>query len=157
MLDFALVKEALQERGLILQRLAPHLARPVPFLYPLEHRVLERGYVGAGVPLNDTMPLPPGRARGLPHHRHLTRRHALREAPCLKPDTLVGAIQYWDGQIDDARHTMMIARTAAAYGSYCANGVEVVTFLRPRERVTGARVRDLESGRDFYIQVKQVI
>jgi len=157
MLDFALVKEALQERGLILQRLAPHLARPVPFLYPLEHRVWERGYVGAGVVLYDTMALTSGRARGLPHHRHLTRRHALREAPCLKPDSLVGAIQYWDGQIDDARHTMMIARTAAAYGAYCANRVEVVTFLRQGERVTGARVRDLETGRDFDIQAKQVI
>jgi glycerol-3-phosphate dehydrogenase len=157
MLDFALVKEALQERGLILQRLAPHLARPVSFLYPLEHRVWERGYVGAGVVLYDTMALTSGHARGLPHHRHLTRRHALREAPCLKPDSLVGAIQYWDGQIDDARHTMMIARTAAAYGAYCANRVEVVTFLRQGERVTGARVRDLETGRDFDIQAKQVI
>ena len=39
MLDFALVREALKERGLLLQRLAPHLVRPVPFLYPLQHRV----------------------------------------------------------------------------------------------------------------------
>src|SRR3954465_9708478 len=76
MLDFRLVKEALQERGLILQRLAPHLARPVPFLYPLEHRVWERGYVGAGVVPYDTMALPSGRARGLPHHRPLTPRTA---------------------------------------------------------------------------------
>jgi glycerol-3-phosphate dehydrogenase len=87
----------------------------------------------------------------------MTRRRALREAPCLKPDSLVGAIQYWDGQVDDARHVMMIARTAAAYGAFCANRAEVVTFLRQGERVTGARVRDLETGREFDIQADQVI
>jgi glycerol-3-phosphate dehydrogenase len=156
MLDFALVKEALHERGLHLQRLATHLARPVPFLYPLQHR-WERPYVGAGVALYDAMALTSGRGRGLPHHRHMTRRRALREAPSLKPDSLVGAIQYWDGQVDDARHVMMIARTAAAYGASCANRVEVVTFLRQGERVTGARVRDLETGREFDIEADQVI
>ena len=55
MLDFGLVREALRERGLILTRLAPHLARPVPFLYPLRHRGWERLYAGAGVLLYDTM------------------------------------------------------------------------------------------------------
>ncbi|SFK78967.1 glycerol-3-phosphate dehydrogenase/oxidase [Geodermatophilus ruber] len=157
MLDFALVREALHERGLHLQRLAPHLARPVPFLYPLEHRLWERAYVGAGIALYDAMALTSGHGRGLPHHRHMTRRRALREAPCLKPDSLVGAIQYWDGQVDDARHVMMIARTAAAYGALCANRVEVVTFLRQGERVTGARARDLETGREFDIEADQVI
>src|SRR6185437_9667011 len=70
MLDFGLVSEALHERGLLLQRLAPHLVRPVPFLYPLTHRGWERPYVGAGLALYDTMgSLAPG-ARGLPLHRH---------------------------------------------------------------------------------------
>src|SRR3954449_1363800 len=55
MLDFGLVREALQERGLLLTRLAPHLVRPVPFLYPLTHRVWERPYVGAGLALYDAM------------------------------------------------------------------------------------------------------
>jgi len=47
--NFDLVREALTERGLLLQRIAPHLVRPVPFLFPMTHRVWERGYVGAGV------------------------------------------------------------------------------------------------------------
>ena len=81
MLDFRLVAEALQERGLLISRLAPHLVRPVPFLYPLIHRGWERVYVGAGVALYDTLGLLSGRARGVPHHRHLTRRAALRMAP----------------------------------------------------------------------------
>src|SRR5690242_21474609 len=51
MLDFGLVREALQERGLLLTRLAPHLVRPVPFLYPLTHRGWERPYVAAGLTL----------------------------------------------------------------------------------------------------------
>ena len=158
MLDFALVKEALKERGLHLQRLAPHLARPVPFLYPLAHRGWERPYVGAGIALYDVMArVGTGGGRGLPVHQHLSRRKALRLAPCLKRESLTGAIQYYDGQIDDARHVVMIARTAAAYGALCANRVRVVTFLREGERVTGARLRDLETGREFAVRAQQVI
>src|SRR3954465_12412032 len=140
-LDFALVREALRERSLILNRLAPHLARPVPFLYPLQHRVWERLYVGSGVLLYDTL----GGRHGVPSHRHLTRRQALREFPSLRRDALVGAIQYYDGQVDDARHTMMLARTAAEYGALCATSARVTGFLREGDRVSGARVRDLES------------
>src|ERR1700734_3085442 len=96
MLDFGLVHEALRERGLLLDRIAPHLVRPVPFLYPLQHRVWERPYVGAGIALYDTMAYTSGTAAGLKRHRHMSRRHALREAPCLRSDSLTGAIQYWD-------------------------------------------------------------
>ncbi|MDP9459529.1 MAG: glycerol-3-phosphate dehydrogenase/oxidase [Actinomycetota bacterium] len=157
MLDFGLVAEALAERSLLLRRLAPHLVRPVPFLYPLQHRVWERGYVGAGVTLYDTMSLLSGAARGLPRHRHLSRRKALREAPALQPDALVGAVQYWDAQVDDARHTMAIARTAAAYGALCANRARVVELLRQGGRVTGAVVKDLETGHEFPVRARQVV
>jgi glycerol-3-phosphate dehydrogenase len=157
MLDFGLVREALRERGLILSRLAPHLARPVPFLYPLQHRGWERGYVGAGVLLYDTMALYGAASRGLPHHRHLSRRAALRVAPALRKDALVGAVQYYDAQLDDARHTMFLARTAASYGVQVASRTEVVGFLREGERVTGVRVRDLEHDHVFEIRAQQVI
>ena len=157
MLDFRLVAEALAERSLLLSRLAPHLVRPVPFLYPLQHRAWERPYVGAGIALYDTMSLVSGASRGLPRHRHLSKRKALREAPALRPDALVGAVQYWDAQVDDARHTMNIARTAAAYGALCASRARVVDLLRQGERVTGAVVRDLEAGRDLHVRAKQVV
>jgi len=148
MLDFALVKEALRERGLLLTRLAPHLVRPVRFLYPLQHRAWERVYAGTGVTLYDTMAL----GGGLPRHRNLSLRGALRECPALKKDALVGALQYYDAQVDDARHTMFLARTAAAYGAHVASRTEVVGFLREGERVTGVRVHDLEHDRQFDVR-----
>jgi glycerol-3-phosphate dehydrogenase len=157
MLDFALVREALRERGLLTQRLAPHLVRPVPFLYPLKHRGWERLYAGAGVALYDTMGVSSGNARGLPHHRHLSRRGALRQCPSLRRDALVGAIQYYDAQVDDARHTMTVVRTAAAYGALCASRARVVGFLREGERVTGVQVRDLESGATLEVRARQVV
>ena len=103
MLDFGLVREALEERGLLLTRLAPHLVRPVPFLYPLTHLGWERPYVGAGLALYDAMAMAGKYDMGVPRHRHLTRRGALRLAPDLRPDALTGAIRYYDAQVDDAR------------------------------------------------------
>ena len=153
MLDFALVKEALHERGLILSRLAPHLARPVKFLYPLKHRAWERAYAGAGITLYDTMAL----GGGLPRHRQLSLRAALRACPALKKEALVGAVTYYDAQVDDARHTMFLARTAAAYGAHVASRAEVVGFLREGERVTGVRVKDLEFDRVYEVRAQQVI
>jgi glycerol-3-phosphate dehydrogenase len=157
MLDFRLVAEALQERGLLIGRLAPHLVRPVPFLYPLRHRGWERLYAGAGLALYDTLGLLSGRARGVPRHRHLTRRGARRIVPALREDALVGALQYHDAQVDDARHTMFVARTAAAYGAHVASRARVVGLLRDGDRVVGAQVRDLESGRTLDVRAKAVV
>ena len=137
MLDFRLVAEALKERGLLIQELAPHLVRPVAFLYPLQHRVWERLYAGAGVALYDAMSRVSGRA-GVPLHRHLTRRGARKLAPSLRKDSLVGALKYYDAQVDDARHTMFIVRTAATYGAHIASRARVVEFVREGERVVGA-------------------
>jgi Glycerol-3-phosphate dehydrogenase len=157
MLDFALVREALKERGLLLERLAPHLVRPVPFLYPLRHRGWERLYAGSGVALYDAMSVSSGRGRGLPLHRHLSRRRALRAAPALRRDALVGALQYYDAQVDDARHVATLVRTAAAYGAHTANRARVVAFLREGERVVGARVADVEAGGEYEIRARQVV
>ncbi|MEU4890836.1 glycerol-3-phosphate dehydrogenase/oxidase [Streptomyces sp. NPDC044780] len=157
MLDFALVREALKERGLLLERIAPHLVKPVPFLYPLKHRLWERCYAGSGVALYDAMSFSSGHGRGLPAHRHLTRGRALRVAPCLRKDALVGALQYYDAQMDDARYVTMLVRTAAAYGAQVANRARVVGFLREGERVVGARVHDLEQGGEFEVRARQVV
>jgi len=157
MLDFALVQEALKERGLLLGTLAPHLVKPVPFLYPLRHRGWERPYVGSGVALYDAMSVSGSHGRGLPLHRHLGRRQALRLAPCLRKDALVGAVQYYDAQMDDARFVATLVRTAAGYGAWAANRARVTGFLREGERVVGARVHDLEQGGEFEVRARQVV
>ncbi|GAA2600304.1 glycerol-3-phosphate dehydrogenase/oxidase [Streptomyces tubercidicus] len=157
MLDFALVREALKERGLLLERLAPHLVKPVPFLYPLQHKGWERWYAGSGVALYDAMSVSSGHGRGLPVHRHLSQKRALRVAPCLKRDALVGALQYYDAQMDDARYVATMVRTAAAYGAQVANRARVVGFLREGERVVGVRVEDVEGGGDYEIRAQQIV
>ncbi|AEV84804.1 FAD-dependent oxidoreductase [Actinoplanes sp. SE50] len=156
MLDFSLVREALRERGLLIQKLAPHLVRPVPFLYPLQRRAWERLYVGAGVALYDILALSGGGA-GVPVHRHLSRLEALKAFPSLRPETLVGAIRYYDAQVDDARHTMFLVRTAVANGAHAASRTEVTGFLREGRRVVGVRARDLETGAELEIRARTVI
>ncbi len=157
MLDFALVREALRERGLSLGTLAPYLVQPVRFLYPLKHRVWERPYVGAGIALYDLMAATSGNRMGLQLHKHLSKKQALRIAPALRDDALVGAVQYSDAQVDDARHTMTIVRTAATYGALVANRARVTRFDRAGEHVIGANVVDLETGEEFLVSAKQVI
>ena len=151
--EFALVREALRERSLMLNVIAPHLVRPVSFLYPLRDRVWERAYIGAGMLLYDEL----GGHRGMRRHRHLTRRGALRLAPALKPDSLVGAVQYDDCQVDDARHTLGVARTAARFGAAVANAVSVTGFLREAGRVTGVRARDHVNGEGIEVHARAVI
>ncbi|GGS25019.1 MULTISPECIES: glycerol-3-phosphate dehydrogenase/oxidase [Actinokineospora] len=152
-LEFGLVREALRERELMLTRLAPHLVKPVSFLYPLTNRVWERPYTAAGLFLYDTM----GGARSVPGQKHLTRAGALRLVPGLKRDALIGGIRYFDAQADDARHTMTVARTAAHYGAVVRTSTQVVGFLREADRVSGVRVRDVEDGRETDVRAEAVI
>jgi glycerol-3-phosphate dehydrogenase len=151
--NFALVFEALRERSLVLNTLCPHLARPVPFIYPLEKKI-DRGYVGLGIGVYDVI----GAGRGVPgHHKHLSRRKTMESFPSGNRSAIRGAVRFYEGQVDDARHTMMLSRTAAEFGASCANSTRVSGFLREGDRVVGATVRDLESGREFDIRARQVI
>ncbi len=154
--DFKLVWEALRERDLLVSKLAPHLVKPVSFLYPLHRKVVERPYVGAGLVLYDALE---GTKRPVPHHKHLTVRGALRLAPGLEPSGLAGALLYYDAQADDARYTLTVARTAAAHGALIATRVSAHELLRSPDgaRVTGARVHDEESGRDIDVSAKRVV
>jgi glycerol-3-phosphate dehydrogenase len=142
-LEFGLVREALRERELMTTRLAPHLVKPVPFLYPITHRMWERPYVAAGLTLYDTM----GGHSSLPGQKHLSRRAALRVFPGLRDDALVGAVRYFDAQADDARHTLTVVRTAARYGAVVRASTRVTGFVRESDRVVGVTVRDAEDGR----------
>ncbi|MPZ61542.1 MAG: FAD-dependent oxidoreductase [Propionibacteriales bacterium] len=152
-LNFDLVREALRERGLMLNRIAPHLVRPVPILYPLTHPIWERPYVGAGLVLYDTM----GGARSLPWHRHLTRTGARKLCPAIRRSALTGGMLYHDAQVDDARHTLTVVRTASAYGAAVLSSAEVVAFTHAGERVTGAVVRDVETGDEVEVHASVVV
>ncbi len=154
--DFKLVREALRERDLLVTRIAPHLVRPVPFLYPLYRKVVERPYVGAGLVIYDAME---GTRRPVPYHRHLTARGALSRAPALRTERLAGAMVYYDAQVDDARHTLTVARTAAAHGATVLTRATVTSLLRAADGgpVTGAQVRDEETGRSFGVTASRVV
>ena len=156
-LDFRLVREALIERGLLLQRLAPHLVKPVKFLYPLTKPLIERAYIGAGMALYDVFSYTGGRPPGVPHHRHLSKRQVLKAAPSLADDAFTGGLTYYDAQVDDARYVSTLARTASFYGAHVASRVRVEGFLKVGERVVGVKAHDLETGEHFEVKARQVV
>ncbi len=152
-LNFKLVRESLRERGLMLQTLCPHLTRPIQFIYPIQHRVWERPYMGAGLILYDTL----GGAGAVPHHRHLTLGGIRAIAPGLDESKMAGALTFYDVQIDDARHTVELVRTAAQQGADVAPAMKVVGLLKEDGAVVGAKVADLESGQVLEIHARRVI
>lgn len=151
-LDFGLVRESLRERNLMVNRLCPHLVKPASFIYPLEHRIWERLYVGAGILLYEV--LARLASNPLPWHTHLGRKGLARLSPALDAR---GGIRYWDTVVDDARHTLTLARTAAAHGALLANSARVVGFDSEGGRVSAARVLDLETGQVMTVATRAVI
>ncbi|WP_413316829.1 glycerol-3-phosphate dehydrogenase/oxidase [Agrococcus sp. 1P02AA] len=156
-LNFGLVREALIERGLLLQRIAPHLAKPVRFLYPLNTPLVERAYIGAGMALYDAFSYTGFMRPGVPMHRHLSKKQVLKQIPSLDPDAFVGGLTYYDAQVDDARYVAELARTASFYGAHVASRVRAEGFLKVGERVVGVQAHDYETGEQFEIRAKQVV
>jgi glycerol-3-phosphate dehydrogenase len=166
-LEFGLVHEALTERGLLSTRLAPHLVRPVPILVPLPAgglplRAFRRSYYGLGVATYDAFAGVFGHGRGMPLHRHLSREGARRLFPSLRGDVTTGAIRYFDGQVDDARLVVTLARTAASLGGAMVTSARAVGFLRQAREVVGVRVRDMEArpgdpDAEFEVRARTVI
>ena len=152
--DFKLVREALQERELMVTTLAPHLVKPVSFLYPLHEKFKERTYVGAGMALYDALR---GFKRALPWHKHISQKELSEVAPSLRLDLITGGYQYFDAQVDDARHTMMIARTAAKYGAIITTRTSCKSLIREGRKVQGAVIVDTESGEEITVKAKCTI
>lgn len=158
-LDVKLVAEALHERGLLLTTLAPHLVKAQPLLWPFKTRVIERAYSTLGVGLYDAMAVVGARfRRTVPLQRHLSRKGALRRFPGIAPDALIGAMEYYDARVDDARLVLTLIRTAVAYGALAANRTSLVGLTRDSGgRVEGATVRDLETGEERHVRARHVI
>ncbi|AIU33513.1 MULTISPECIES: glycerol-3-phosphate dehydrogenase/oxidase [Corynebacterium] len=143
MLDFKLVAESLHERELNMSVLAPHLVKPLKFIFPLTHRLWERVMMFGGFTLYDLM----GGAKSVPMQKHLTRGGVLKVAPGLRNDAIVGGVRYYDTLVDDARHTMMVLRTAAHYGAVVRPSTQVVGFDKDASgRIVAAQVRDTDTG-----------
>ena len=152
--DFKLVREALHERELMVSTLCPHLVKPVGFLFPLTEKFKERTYVGAGLALYDALR---GFQRSLPWHKHLSQKQINEIAPSLRHDIVTGAIKYFDAQVDDARHTMAVARTAARHGAMIATQVSAESLIREGKRVVGVNALDLTSGKKIAIKAGATI
>ena len=152
--DFKLVREALHERELMVSSLSPHLVKPVGFLYPLHEKLKDRTYVGAGLALYDVLR---GFQRALPWHKHLSGKKIAEIAPSLRQDIVTGAVKYYDAQVDDARHTMTIIRTAVRHGATIATRVEVEDLIKDGKRVVGATVIDTVTGKKIKVSAKAVV
>jgi len=156
--EFGLVHEALTERGLLLDRLAPHLVRPVPFLLPASGG-LERSYMGAGVMLYDMLSRIGAYGGTMPRPRTLSPAAVHGLAPGLRVDAMEGAVRFYDAQIDDARHTMALARTAVMHGAAVSTGTRVVELVQVLDGpgVAGAVVRDGSTGEQFAVHARVVL
>lgn len=152
--DFKLVREALHERELMVSSTSPHLVKPVSFLYPLHEKAKDRAYVGAGLALYDVLR---GFKRALPWHKHLSQKNIEVSAPSLRQDLVTGAIKYFDAQVDDARHTMMVARTAARHGAVIATHVRVDQLIRDGKKVVGVNVIDTLSKKKIKVSAKATV
>lgn len=164
--DFALVREALVERGLLLRN-APYLVHPVGFVLPIykgdRHPVglpfttpwgIGLGFIlGIGLWLYDGLA---GR-NNVRRHRHLSRKKVMELAPALVTENLKEGFIYYDGQTNDARLTMAILRTAVQYGATVANYAEVTSFLTEDGKVRGAHVRDNSGDQQFVVRARHIV
>jgi glycerol-3-phosphate dehydrogenase len=153
--SFRLVREALAERE-TLMRIAPHLVQPLQFVLPVygaKGRWLERFVYGSGLLLYDLLA---GKA-GYGKTEFLGAAMALERARGLQPKHLAGAICYWDGQFDDARLALALARTAIARGATVLNRCAAVGLEHDAGRVAGVVAEDRESGARHRLHTRCVI
>jgi glycerol-3-phosphate dehydrogenase len=149
--NIALVREALHERTTLLHN-APHLAQPLAFVMP-SYKVWETPFYGVGLKMYDALA---GKA-GLGATEFLNRSETLARLPTARADGLKGGVQYWDGQFDDARLALALARTAATRGALLVNYCPATRLLHENGKVTGIACQDAETGRGFELKARCVV
>ncbi|MBQ0999426.1 glycerol-3-phosphate dehydrogenase/oxidase [Streptomyces sp. RK62] len=154
--QFDVAHESAVERGVLMERTAPHLVRAQPFVLPLTPMVsrAQSALAWAGFRAGDTLRLAARTARAtLPAPRRLSAVETRHLAPALRTQGLRGGLLSWDGRLtDDARLVTAVARTAAAHGA------RVLTRVRAVELGTsGARVRDELTGEEGEIRARVVV
>jgi glycerol-3-phosphate dehydrogenase len=152
--DLKLVFSACQERDLLRRRLAPHLVRPLPFLFPVyrgdPHSLAA---LNAGLWLYDLL----ATFRNIERHRRLSRRATLGLEPALRPTDLRGAGYYYDCWTDDARLTLETVLSAWREGATVCNYVAVTAFRRAGERIEGVRLHDVLGGEVVDVRASVVV
>ena len=149
--NISLVREALHERTTLLHN-APHLAQPLAFVMP-SYKLWETPFYGAGLKVYDALA---GKA-GLGATEFLGRMQTLRLLPTAMADGLKGGVKYWDGQFDDARLALALARTAALKGALLVNYCPVLDLLHEGGKAAGLVCQDGESGRRFEVRARCVV
>lgn len=149
--QFRLVRDALHERATLL-KIAPHLARPLPILTPLYNRI-EIPYYRTGLKLYDRLA-----GKSTIHKSYFVgAKEAHEKFPMLKKERLRGGVIYYDGQFDDSRMNVSIAISAVEQGAAVANHVEVVSLLKKKGRLCGAKVKDNLTGEEWDVQAKVIV
>lgn len=149
--NFSLVREALRERKYFFNN-APHLAQPLGFVMPTYQR-RDLVLYGLGLSLYDAIA---GRA-SVGRTSFLSKQELQAAAPTLQDDGLKGGIRYWDGQFDDARMVLAIARSAAARGAVLLNYFAVTSLVENQGQLQGLKCRDQETGVEYEIAAKCVV
>lgn len=149
--DIHLVREALRERA-TLRRNAPHLVSDLGFICPAYHWY-EVPYYFAGLRAYDLL----AGASNFGRSRYLSTRRTLERLPGLRAQGLRGSIRYHDGQFDDSRLAIALARTAIDRGAIVVNYARVVAFERNGTRIGGVRVRDGERGDEVSVRARVVV
>lgn len=149
--NIALVREALHERSTLLQR-APHIAQPLPFVVPA-YRWWESAFYGIGLKIYDAL----AGAAGLGHTRFLSRQDTLACLPAVQPAHLRGGVRYWDGQFNDAKLALTLARSAAREGALLFNYMKATQLRYSEGRVSGLHCEDVLTGQSHALQARCVI
>lgn len=149
--NISLVREALHERTTLLNN-APHLAQPLSFIMP-SYKCWETPFYGVGLKMYDALA---GKA-GLGRTELLSRSETMAQLPTAQPSGLKGGVKYWDGQFNDARLALALARTAAARGALLVNYCRAEELLYESGKITGLRCIDSISGATFDISAGCVI
>ena len=149
--DIHLVREALRERA-ILRKNAPHLVHDLGFICPA-YRWYEAPYYFAGLAAYDLL----AGASNFGRSRYLSTRDTLKRLPALRAQGLRGSVRYHDGQFDDARLAISLARTAIDLGAVVVNYARATGFERNGARLSGVRVRDEETGGEISVRARVVV
>jgi len=149
--NVALVREALHERATLLAN-APHLAQPLAFVMPA-YRLWEAPFYGIGLKMYDAL----AGSRGLGNTEFLSSAKTRELLPTVQVKGLAGGVKYWDGQFDDARLAVTLARTAVAQGAVALNHCPVTALLREGGKVHGVLARDAETGKVLTIRARCVV